>query len=74
MSLWAHVSNSQVLDPQAANSEAHYVNRYTSEIVLAWAVAGHTFKEVPVGVQHNAVDNGDGTYTNPDGSEIRRAA
>jgi hypothetical protein len=65
MSLFAHIFGGEVLDPQPADDLAAYRAIYHDDVIAAWDEAGHVFKQVPEGTEHNAKDNGDGTYTNP---------
>ena len=56
----AHTETGQALDPLPCTTIGNYLARFTSQATAGWQVV-----IVPDGTQHNAVANGDGTYTNP---------
>jgi hypothetical protein len=64
----AHISGGQAFDPQPNDSVDEYKARYNEQVLALWV--DHDFREVPAGTQHCAADNGDGTFTNPDGSIV----
>lgn len=69
-SLFAHVFNAAVLDPQPAADVATYRAFYNANVIATWDAAGHAFKAVPLGTRHGATDDGLGNYMNPDGSVV----
>lgn len=56
----AHVETGQALDVQSCQTTADYLKRYTAAVTAGWVAS-----IVPDGTLHNAVDNGNGTFTNP---------
>lgn len=64
----AHIFGGKVLDPQPNDNVDEYKARYNEQVLGLWE--GHDFREVPDGTGHCAADNGDGTFTNPDGSIV----
>jgi hypothetical protein len=64
MAFFAHVDGSnRVWDVQADATINEYKARFPQQVGGVWA--DHVFKEVTAGTVHWAVDNGDGTFTNP---------
>lgn len=55
----------QVFDGHAHNPCVNPQECFTEEWILDEANAGHPFSQVPDGTKHGAIDNGDGTFTNP---------
>lgn len=74
MAMFGRKTRNQILDVHENTNLEQWRNRFTSEVVYNWTMAGDIFKEIPYGVIHNAIDNGDGTYTNPDSDVISDAA
>lgn len=65
MATFAHIApgSSEVLDPRIAGSIEEYKASWGELAETTWA--DHTFKQVTDGTVHGAIDNGDGTFTNP---------
>ncbi len=68
MTLFAHVETGKALDVQPNTSAAEYRARYTVEVTAGWDVV-----QVPNGTEHGAVDNHDGTFTNPSSTPVPSA-
>ncbi len=60
MTTFAHIEDGKALDPHVNVSATEYLRRYAIDTTAAWNVV-----EVPDGTLHGAIDNGDGTFTNP---------
>lgn len=64
MPLFAHVTpQGMIMDVQENADVGDYKARWGRLVDTAWA--DHVFKKVPPGTRHNAIDNGDDTFTNP---------
>jgi hypothetical protein len=63
MPIFAHIEDESCIDVIERVDEAAYKKLFAAEIVAQWTVI-----EVPTGTQNGARPNGDGTYTNPDGT------
>ena len=55
----------QVYDGRAYNCTPDPAKAFSPDWILSEEEAGRSFVEVPDGTQSGAVDNGDGTFTNP---------
>lgn len=62
MARFAHVFQNIVYDPQDNATLADYKNRF-GDLTQQWA--SHVFKQVADDTVQGAVDNGNGTFTNP---------
>jgi hypothetical protein len=57
---YAHTETGRALDPQFDSDAGKYAARFTAEVIENWSIV-----QVPDDTLHGALDNGDGTFTNP---------
>lgn len=63
MKKFTHIIDGRCIDVIERVDEAAYRALFAPEIAAEWTII-----EVPLETQNGAKPNGDGTYTNPDGS------
>ena len=63
MKKFTHIEEDRCIDVIERSDDAAYRRLFAAEVVAQWTVI-----EVPSNTQNGARPNGDGTYTNPDGT------
>jgi len=70
MATFAHINGGYVMDPRIAESVDAYKALFPPATVEEWS--GDEFQEVPGGTKHNAKDDGQGGYEDPEAEAPKR--